>query len=58
MKTLMICTAHQILSGDQIKNNEMGRKCSTNGAGEMKSAHWVFVGKPEGKRRLGITRHR
>jgi len=25
----MICTAHQILFGDQIKNNEMGVACGT-----------------------------
>ena len=25
----MICTPHQILLGDYIENNEMGRECST-----------------------------
>ena len=28
MRSLMICTPHQILSGDQIKKNERGGTCS------------------------------
>ena len=28
-KGFMICTPQQILFGDQIKNNEMGRACGT-----------------------------
>jgi hypothetical protein len=34
----------------------MGRACSTNG--EKRNAYRIFVGKPEGKRRLGSSRHR
>jgi hypothetical protein len=41
-----------------MAKNETDGACSTNGAGDMKSAYRVFVGKPEGKRRLGIPRHR
>jgi hypothetical protein len=29
MRSLMICTPHQILFGDQIKKIEMGGVCST-----------------------------
>jgi hypothetical protein len=42
---------------DQVKENEMGRACSTHGE-EMKNACRVFVGNPEGKRTLGIHRRR
>jgi hypothetical protein len=31
-----------------VKDDEMGRACSTNG--EKRKASWVLVGKPEGKR--------
>jgi hypothetical protein len=34
----------------------MGRACSTNG--EKRNAYRLFVGKPEGKRPLGIRRRR
>jgi hypothetical protein len=34
----------------------MGRACSTNG--EKRIAYRIFVGKPEGKRLLGKSRHR
>ena len=52
----MICTAHQILLGDQIDNNEMGGACSTCGGEERRIQD--LVGKPEGKRPLGRPRHR
>jgi hypothetical protein len=41
---------------DQVKENEMGRACSTNGA--KKNAYRIWVGKPEGKRPLGKPRRR
>jgi hypothetical protein len=34
MRSLMICTAHQILLVDQIEKNEMGGVCSTYGGEE------------------------
>jgi hypothetical protein len=34
----------------------MGGACSTNG--EKRSAYWLLVGKPEGKRPLGRPRRR
>ena len=47
----MICTAHQILFGDQIEKNKMGGACSTYG--ERRGVYRLLVGKPEGKRPLG-----
>jgi hypothetical protein len=41
---------------DQVKENEMGRACSANGA--KRNAYRIFVGKPEGKGPLGRPRHR
>jgi hypothetical protein len=41
---------------DQVKDNEMGRACSTNG--EKRNAYRILVGQPEGKRRLGRRRRR
>jgi hypothetical protein len=35
----------------------MSRACSTHG-GEERNAYRILVGKPEGKRRLGRSRHR
>jgi hypothetical protein len=35
---------------------EMGRECSTYGA--SRGAYRILMGKPEGKRPLGRTRHR
>jgi len=32
----MICTAHQIFSGDKIEKNEMGGACGANGGGERR----------------------
>ena len=34
MKSLMICTAHQIVSGYKIDKNEMGGACSAYGGEE------------------------
>jgi hypothetical protein len=42
-------------SDDQIKENEMGRARSV--CGWRKGACWVLVGKPEGRRPLGMPRH-
>jgi hypothetical protein len=42
--------------GDQIKKNERGRACSTNG--ERKGAYRALMGKPEGRRPLGRPRRR
>jgi hypothetical protein len=39
-----------------VKEDEMGRICSTHG--EKLNAYRVLVGNPEGKRPLGIRRHR
>ena len=54
MRSLIICTAHQILLGDQIEKNEMGWACNTYG--ERRGVYRVLVGKPEGKRTLGRSR--
>jgi len=37
----MICTAHQICSGDQVEKNEMGGACSAyGGRGEVYTGFW------------------
>jgi hypothetical protein len=36
---------------DEVKEDEMGRACSTNG--ENGNAYTILVGKPEGMRPLG-----
>jgi hypothetical protein len=37
----MICTPHQIVSGDQIENNKTGGACSTyGGRGEVHTGFW------------------
>jgi hypothetical protein len=41
---------------DQVKENEMGRACSTNGA--KRNAYRILMGKPERKRLLGRPRRR
>jgi hypothetical protein len=41
---------------DQVKEDEMGRECSTNV--EKRNANRILVGKPEGKRTLGRPRCR
>jgi hypothetical protein len=42
------------MRNDKVKEDEMGRACSTNGA--KRSACGILVGKPEGKRPLGRPR--
>jgi hypothetical protein len=39
-----------------LKENEVGRACSTNG--EKRNAYRILVGMPEGKRPLGRPRRR
>ena len=43
-------------SPDAVCKNKMGGSCSTYG--EKRGVYRVLVGKPEGKRPLGRTRHR
>jgi len=52
----VICTVHQIYSGDQIKENEMGGTRSTY----MREEKLIqgFGRKPEENRPRGISRHR
>jgi hypothetical protein len=42
--------------GEQVKEDEMGRACSTNGA--KRNAYRILVGKPEGKKPPGRPRRR
>jgi hypothetical protein len=44
------------VTGDQVKEDEMSRSCSTNG--EKRNAYRILVGKPERKRPLGRLRRR
>jgi hypothetical protein len=39
---------------DEVKEDEMGRACSTNWA--KRNEYWILVGKPEGKRSPGRPR--
>jgi hypothetical protein len=41
---------------DQIKEDEMGGTCSAYG--EMRNVYRILIGKPEGRRPLGVPRHR
>jgi hypothetical protein len=41
---------------DQVKEDKMGRACSTHG--EKRNPYRILVGKPEGKRPLGRPRRR
>jgi hypothetical protein len=41
---------------DEVKEDEMGRACSMNGA--KRNAYRILVEKQEGKRPLGRPRHR
>jgi hypothetical protein len=45
-----------IIKNDQVKKDEMGRACSTNGT--KRNAYRILVGKPEGRRPLGRPRCR
>jgi len=39
MRSFMMCSVQQILLGDQIKKNEMGRACLTYG-GQVHTVFW------------------
>jgi hypothetical protein len=41
---------------DQVKEDEIGKACSTNG--EKRNAYRILVAKPEGKRPLGRPRRK
>jgi hypothetical protein len=41
-----------------VKEDEVGRTCSTHGGGEGRGVYRVLVGRPEGKRPLGRPRRR
>ena len=53
----MICTSHQIFSGDKIGENEMGGACGVR-MEKRRGVYRVLVGKPEGQRPLGKPRRR
>jgi hypothetical protein len=56
LKSFVTCKRHEILLGDQIKEDEMGWTCSTYG--RDKNEYKILIGKPEGNNRLGRTRRR
>jgi hypothetical protein len=56
MRSLVICTAYQILVLWLNKKNVMSGACGTYG--ERRGVYRVLVGKPEGKRPLGRPRRR
>jgi len=53
MRSFMICTAHQLYSGDQI---EMGGHVARMGV--RRGGYRVLVGRPEGRRPVGRPRRR
>ena len=55
MRSLMMCTAHQIFSGKKIMH-KMGGACSTYG--ERRGSYIVLVVRPDGKISLGRSRSR
>jgi hypothetical protein len=54
--SFMLCTPHQIYSGDQVKKTEMGRTGGTYGVEER--CVQALVRKPEGRRPLERPRRR
>jgi hypothetical protein len=56
MRSFLIYTRHQISLRDQIKEDEMGRH--EERMGEMRNAHEILVGKPEGMRPFKRLGHR
>jgi hypothetical protein len=56
MVTFIFTVEFEHYSGDQIKKNEVGGAYSTYGDG--RGAYRILVGRPEGKRPLGIPRLR
>jgi len=53
----MICTSHQIFSGDKIGENEMGGACGVR-MEKRRGVYRVLVGKLEVKSLLGRARPR
>jgi hypothetical protein len=56
MRSYVTCTLRQYNQNDQLKEDEMGRACSTNGP--KKNAYRVLVGKRDGKKPLARQRCR
>jgi hypothetical protein len=54
MISFITCTLNQILLGDKVKGNEVGRSCSTHRI----NLYNALVRKPAWKNLLGIPRHR
>jgi hypothetical protein len=55
MRSFITCTLHQV-NHDKVKEDEIGRACSTMGA--KRNTYRILVGKPERKRPLGRPRRR
>jgi hypothetical protein len=55
-RSFITCTLHEILSGGQAKEYEMGRAYSTYG--EIRNAYKILVVKREGRRPRGTPRRR
>jgi hypothetical protein len=53
VRNFITCTLRQ---NDQVKEDEMGRACSTNG--EKRKCIWILVEKPDGKRPVSRQRRR
>ena len=51
----MLCTRHQVHSGQKIDTNQKGGACRKYG--DRRGAYMVLVGKPEGSRPLERPKH-
>jgi hypothetical protein len=58
MKSLMICTAHQIGIIRVIKSRRVRRAGHAARTGDKRGAYRVLVGRPEGERPLGIPKRK
>ena len=53
MRNLLICTAHQVLFGEQIRLRWAGHVACM---GDRRRTYRIMVGRPDGKRPIGILR--
>jgi hypothetical protein len=55
MRSFITSILRKYNKNDQVMEDEMDSECNN---GEQEECVWILVGKPEGKRPIGRTRHR